>query len=53
MAVKRGIDKSVVLAVEELQKLSKPVSGDMIAQGQAVFPPIVTRQSAMSSQSNT
>jgi chaperonin GroEL len=32
MAVKRGIDKSVELAVEELRKLSKPVSGDMIAQ---------------------
>ena len=32
MAVKRGIDKSVDLVVEELQKLSKPVSGDMIAQ---------------------
>jgi chaperonin GroEL len=32
MAVKRGIDKSVELAVEELKKLSKPVSGDMIAQ---------------------
>ena len=32
MAIKRGIDKAVTLAVEELQKLSKPVSGDMIAQ---------------------
>ena len=32
MAVKRGIDKSVELVVEELKKLSKPVSGDMIAQ---------------------
>jgi chaperonin GroEL len=32
MAVKRGIDKAVVLAVEEIKKLSKPVSGDMIAQ---------------------
>ncbi|MCX6619685.1 MAG: chaperonin GroEL, partial [Acidobacteria bacterium] len=32
MAMKRGIDKAVELAVEELQKLSKPVSGDMIAQ---------------------
>ncbi|MEP7367404.1 MAG: chaperonin GroEL [Acidobacteriota bacterium] len=32
MAIKRGIDKAVELAVEELQKLSKPVSGDMIAQ---------------------
>jgi chaperonin GroEL len=32
MAVKRGIDKSVELTVEELKKLSKPVSGDMIAQ---------------------
>jgi chaperonin GroEL len=32
MAVKRGIDKAVELAVEEIKKLSKPVSGDMIAQ---------------------
>jgi chaperonin GroEL len=32
MALKRGIDKAVELAVEELKKLSKPVSGDMIAQ---------------------
>src|SRR5437868_7481106 len=32
MAVKRGIDKAVEAAVKEVQKLSKPVSGDMIAQ---------------------
>jgi chaperonin GroEL len=32
MAIKRGIDKAVELAVEEIKKLSKPVSGDMIAQ---------------------
>src|SRR6266480_3521249 len=32
MALKRGIDKAVELAVEEVKKLSKPVSGDMIAQ---------------------
>ena len=32
MAIKRGIDKAVKLAVEEIKKLSKPVSGDMIAQ---------------------
>src|SRR5438067_8224387 len=32
MAVKRGVDKAVELAVEEIKKLSKPVSGDMIAQ---------------------
>ena len=32
MAVKRGIDKAVIVAVEEIRKLSKPVSGDMIAQ---------------------
>jgi chaperonin GroEL len=32
MALKRGIDKAVAAAVEELKKLSKPVSGDMIAQ---------------------
>jgi chaperonin GroEL len=32
MAVKRGIDKSVEVAVEEIKNLSRPVSGDMIAQ---------------------
>jgi chaperonin GroEL len=32
MAMKRGIDKAVKLAVEAVQKMSKPVSGDMIAQ---------------------
>jgi chaperonin GroEL len=32
MAIKLGIEKAVVLAVEEIKKLSKPVSGDMIAQ---------------------
>src|SRR5882762_7912757 len=32
MALKRGIDKAVEAAVKEVQKLSKPVSGDMIAQ---------------------
>src|SRR6187455_239775 len=32
MAIKRGIDKAVELAVEEIKKLSKPVSGEMIAQ---------------------
>jgi len=32
MALKRGIDKAVAAAVEEVKKLSKPVSGDMIAQ---------------------
>jgi chaperonin GroEL len=32
MAIKRGIDMAVELAVEELKELSKPVSGSMIAQ---------------------
>ena len=32
MAVKRGIDKAVELVVNEVKALSKPVSGDMIAQ---------------------
>jgi chaperonin GroEL len=32
MALKRGIDKAVTAAVEEVKKLSKPVSGEMIAQ---------------------
>src|SRR4029078_4136525 len=32
MARKRGIEKAVEVAIEEVKKLSKPVSGDMIAQ---------------------
>jgi chaperonin GroEL len=32
MAMKRGIDKAVKIAVEAVQKMSKPVSGSMIAQ---------------------
>lgn len=32
MALKRGIEQAVVAIVEEVHKLSKPVSGDMIAQ---------------------
>src|SRR6476469_3838023 len=32
MAIKRGIEKAVEVAIEEVKKLSKPVSGDMIAQ---------------------
>jgi chaperonin GroEL len=32
MAIKRGIDKAVEVAVAEVKKLSRPVSGDMIAQ---------------------
>src|SRR5271168_3382297 len=32
MALKRGIDKAVEVAVEEVKKMAKPVSGDMIAQ---------------------
>src|SRR5947209_7884380 len=32
MAIKRGIGQAVELAVQEVQKLSKPVDGDMIAQ---------------------
>jgi len=32
MALKRGIDKAVEVAVEQVKKMSKPVSGDMIAQ---------------------
>jgi chaperonin GroEL len=32
MALKRGIDKAVELAIEEVKKLSTPVSPDMIAQ---------------------
>jgi chaperonin GroEL len=32
MALKRGIEKAVEIATDEVKKLSKPVSGDMIAQ---------------------
>ncbi|HEY0319392.1 MAG TPA: chaperonin GroEL [Pyrinomonadaceae bacterium] len=32
MALKRGIEKAVEKAVEEIHRLSKPVKGDMIAQ---------------------
>jgi chaperonin GroEL len=32
MALKRGIDKAVEIAVAEVKKMAKPVSGDMIAQ---------------------
>ena len=32
MALKRGIDKAVERAVQEIKKMSKPVTGDMIAQ---------------------
>ncbi len=32
MALKRGIEAAVTAIVDEIQKLSKPVSGDMIAQ---------------------
>jgi chaperonin GroEL len=32
MALKRGIDKAVERAIEEIKKMSKPVKGDMIAQ---------------------
>ncbi|MGO9227878.1 MAG: chaperonin GroEL [Bryobacteraceae bacterium] len=32
MAIKRGIEKAVAAATEEVKKLSKPVTGDMIAQ---------------------
>src|SRR5438094_1356302 len=36
MAIKRGIEKAVEVAVEEVKKLSKPVSGEMIAQVGAI-----------------
>ncbi|HLK61962.1 MAG TPA: chaperonin GroEL [Bryobacteraceae bacterium] len=32
MALKRGIERAVETAIDEVKKLSKPVSGDMIAQ---------------------
>ncbi len=36
MSLKRGIDKAVTHAVEEIRKLSKPVKGDMISQVGAI-----------------
>jgi chaperonin GroEL len=36
MALKRGIEKAVGAAIEELKKLSKPVKGEMISQVGAV-----------------
>jgi chaperonin GroEL len=36
MSVKRGIERAVAVAVEEFKKLSKPVSGEMIAQVAAI-----------------
>ena len=36
MALKRGIDKAVARAIQEIQTLSKPVGGDMIAQVGAI-----------------
>jgi chaperonin GroEL len=36
MALKRGIEKAVAVATEELKKLSKPVKGEMISQVGAV-----------------
>src|SRR3979490_2726423 len=32
MAIKRGVEKAVEVAVEEVKQLSKPVTGEMIAQ---------------------
>ncbi len=32
MAVKRGIEKAVIAVTEQIKKLAKPVSGEMIAQ---------------------
>src|SRR5688572_6387563 len=36
MSVKRGIERAVKAAVEEIKKISKPVSGEMIAQVAAI-----------------
>ena len=36
MSLKRGVDKAVERAVEEIKKLSKPVKGDMIGQVGAI-----------------
>ena len=32
MALRRGVDKATAAAIEEIKRLAKPVSGDMIAQ---------------------
>jgi chaperonin GroEL len=37
MALKRGIDQAVQCATREIKKMSKPVTGDMIAQGRHDF----------------
>jgi chaperonin GroEL len=36
MGLKRGIDKAVITAIEEIQKLSKEIRGEMIAQVGAI-----------------
>ncbi len=36
MAVKRGIERAVEVAIEQIKKLSKPVSGEMIGQVAAI-----------------
>ena len=36
MALKRGIDKAVARAIQEIKKAAKPVTGDMIAQVGAI-----------------
>src|SRR4029078_5103827 len=33
MEVKRGIEQAVAVIIEQLKKMSKPVSGNMVAQG--------------------
>jgi len=47
-ALKRGIERAVEAAVEEIKKLHRDVKGDMIAQV-ARFPPTTTDRSAASS----
>ena len=49
MALKRGIEKAVAAVVEEVHRLSKPVSGDMIAQV-GTFRITATRRSVRSSR---
>ena len=47
MALKRGIDKAVDRAIEEIRDLSKPVGGDMISQV-GPSPPTMTPPSGRS-----
>jgi chaperonin GroEL len=48
MDLKRGVDKAVAAAVEELKKLSKPCTDDKAIAKSVRFPPTLTRRLARS-----